>query len=68
MRLLTFESNEDLSALDSFTLYSKERGLGSKKGGVRPDLKHSPWEPGLVLHPYLNAEHMWLLVYENNKK
>ena len=70
---LTLGSNEDLSSLDSFTLYSKERGLGSKKGGgkliiVRPDLKHSPWEPGLVLHPYLNAERMWLLVYENNKK
>ena len=35
---------------------------------VRQGLKHSSWEPGLVLHPYLDAERMWLLVHENNRK
>lgn len=58
---LTHGSNDDLSCLKNFTVYSKERAFGSKRGGgkmtnLRSDLNHTRWDPELVMYPYLDAE------------
>ncbi|XP_023340430.1 uncharacterized protein LOC111710556 [Eurytemora carolleeae] len=70
--LLVHGTNDDLSSLDSFIVYSKERPFGSKMGGglmtiINPSINHSRWEPGLVMHPYLDAEWSWLLVHEGGR-
>ena len=70
--LLVHGTNDDLSSLDSFIVYSKERPFGSKMGGglmtiINPSINHSRWEPGLVMHPYLDAERSWLLVHEGGR-
>ena len=53
--------NDDLSCLDKFTWYSKERIGKEKKGGgiltiVKPGLNHSWYEPPLPMYPYLDNE------------
>ena len=70
---LKYGYNDDLSAFNPFTVYSKERTFGSKKGGgimtiVRPGLNHSRWDPGLVMFPYLDAERAWILIHEGDSK
>jgi len=70
--LIHHGQNDDLSCLNNYTVYSKERSFGSKKGGgkmtiVRPDLNHTRWDPGLVMYPHLDAERSWLLVHENDR-
>ena len=70
---LKYGYNDDLTAFNLFTVYSKERTFGSKKGGglmtiVRPGLNHSKWDPGLVMFPYLDAERAWILIHEGNSK
>ena len=64
-------SNDDLSCLDRFTWYSKERLGTEKKGGgiltvVQPGLNHSRYEPPLPMYPYLDNEREWILIHENN--
>ena len=64
-------SNDDLSCLDKFTWYSKERlGKEKKAGGiltiVQPGLNHSWYEPPLPMYPYLDNEREWILIHENN--
>jgi len=66
-------SNDDLSCLDKFTWYSKERLWNEKKGGgiltiVRPGLNHSRYEPPLPMYPYLDNEREWILIHENDSK
>ena len=64
-------SNDDLSCLDKFTWYSKERLGKEKKGGgiltiVKPGFNHSRYEPPLPMYPYLDNEREWILIHENN--
>ena len=64
-------SNDDLTCLDRFTWYSKERLGKEKKGGgiltiVQPGLNHSRYEPPLPMYPYLDNEREWILIHENN--
>ena len=64
-------SNDDLSCLDKFTWYSKERLGTEKKGGgiltiIKPGLNHSRYEPPLPMYPYLDNEREWILIHENN--
>ncbi len=66
-------SNDDLACLDKFTWYSKERLGKEKKGGgiltiIKPGLNHSRYEPPLPMHPYLDNEREWILIYENDSK
>ena len=54
-------SNDNLSSLDKFTWYSKERLGKEKKGGgiltiLKPGLNHSRYEPPLPMYPYLDNE------------
>jgi len=34
---------------------------------INPSINHSRWEPGLVMHPYLDAERSWVLVHEGGR-
>ena len=64
-------SNDDLSSLDKFTWYFKERlGKENKGGGIltilKPGLNHSHFELPLPMYPYLDNEREWILIHENN--
>ena len=61
-------SNDDLSSLDKFTWYSKERLGKEKRGGgiltiIKPGLNHSRYKPTLPL--YLDNEREWILIHKN---
>jgi len=69
---LVHGTNDNLSCLNQFTVYTKERAFGSKKGGgkmiiLKQELNHTRWDPGLVMFPYLDAERSWILVHENGR-
>ena len=64
--LLVHGTNDDLSSLDSFIVYSKERSFGSKMGGglmtiINPRINHSWWKPRLVMHQMLNGLGYWCM-------
>ena len=70
--MLVHGTNDDLTCLSKFIVYSKERQFGSIKGGslmtiINLDINHSRWEPRLVMFPYLDAERSWVLVHEGGR-